>query len=138
LSVTCDRSVVFSAGPPVSSTNKTDHHDITEILLKVALNTMKQTARHIPIKLRTSMKIVTIIFPNSLPKLTLKVTISSSFSSIAVFSIMLKYQGRNPPLPLNFSIAATIRDRPFNLKGGGGEVMVFCFVQNFFFGQHKS
>ena len=28
-----------------------------------------------------------------------------------------------------------LRDRPFNLKGG---VMVFCFVQNFFFGQHKS
>jgi hypothetical protein len=28
---------------PVSSTNKTDHHDITEILLKVALNTIKQT-----------------------------------------------------------------------------------------------
>ena len=28
----------FSLGPPVSSTNKTDHHDITEILLKVALN----------------------------------------------------------------------------------------------------
>jgi hypothetical protein len=27
---------------PVSSTNKTDHHDITEILLKVALNTIKQ------------------------------------------------------------------------------------------------
>ena len=25
------------------------------------------------------------------------------------------------------------RDRPFNLKGGGGGgVMVFCFVQNFF------
>ena len=29
--------VVFSTGIPVSSTNKTDHHDITEILLKVAL-----------------------------------------------------------------------------------------------------
>ena len=29
-----------------------------------------------------------------------------------------------------------IRDRPFSLKGGG--VMVFCFVQKFFFGQHKS
>jgi len=28
---------------PVSSTIKTDHHDITEILLKVALNTIKQT-----------------------------------------------------------------------------------------------
>jgi hypothetical protein len=27
----------------VSSTNKTDRHHITEILLKVALNTIKQT-----------------------------------------------------------------------------------------------
>ena len=33
----CGRSVVFS-GTPVSSTNKTDHHHITEILLTVALN----------------------------------------------------------------------------------------------------
>jgi hypothetical protein len=33
----------FSPGPPVSSTNKTDRHDITEILLKVVLNTIKQT-----------------------------------------------------------------------------------------------
>ena len=33
----------FSLGPPVSSTNKTDCHNITEILLKVALNTVKQT-----------------------------------------------------------------------------------------------
>jgi len=32
----------FSPGPPVSSTNKTDRHDITEILLKVALNSIKQ------------------------------------------------------------------------------------------------
>ena len=32
----CDRSVV-------SSTSKTDRHDITEILLKVALNTINQT-----------------------------------------------------------------------------------------------
>ena len=32
-----------SAGPPVSSTIKTDRHDITEISLKVALNTIKQT-----------------------------------------------------------------------------------------------
>jgi hypothetical protein len=34
LSVTCDRSVVFS-------TNSTDCHDITEILLKVMFNTIK-------------------------------------------------------------------------------------------------
>ena len=32
----------FSLDTPVSSTNKTDHHDITEILLKVALNTINQ------------------------------------------------------------------------------------------------
>jgi len=38
LPVNCDRSVVFS-------TNKTDRHDITEILLKVALinDNIKQT-----------------------------------------------------------------------------------------------
>jgi hypothetical protein len=30
----------FSPGTPISSTNKTDHHDIAEILLKVALNTI--------------------------------------------------------------------------------------------------
>jgi hypothetical protein len=30
----------FSLGPPVSSINKTERHDITEILLKVALNTI--------------------------------------------------------------------------------------------------
>ena len=35
------REVVFSPGTPVSSTNKTDCHNITEILLKVALNTIK-------------------------------------------------------------------------------------------------
>jgi hypothetical protein len=32
--------VVFFPGPPVSSTNKTDRNDITEILLKVVLNTI--------------------------------------------------------------------------------------------------
>jgi hypothetical protein len=33
----------FFPGPPVSSTNKPDRHDITEILLKMALNTINQT-----------------------------------------------------------------------------------------------
>ena len=37
------RCARFSLGTPVSSTNKTDRHDINEILLKVALNTIKQT-----------------------------------------------------------------------------------------------
>jgi hypothetical protein len=33
----------FSPGTPVSSTNKTDCNDITEIFLKVALNTITLT-----------------------------------------------------------------------------------------------
>jgi hypothetical protein len=37
----------FSPGTAVSSTNKTDCHDITEILLKVALNTINLTLIHI-------------------------------------------------------------------------------------------
>jgi hypothetical protein len=36
----------ISPGSPVSSTNKTDRHDIPEILLKVALNTIKQTSNN--------------------------------------------------------------------------------------------
>jgi hypothetical protein len=39
--VTCDRSVVFSRSSGFS-TNKTYRHDIAEILLKVALSTIKQ------------------------------------------------------------------------------------------------
>jgi len=41
--VTCGRSVVFF-GYSVSSTNKTDRHYITEILLKLALNTITLTS----------------------------------------------------------------------------------------------
>ena len=33
----------FSPGIQISSTNKSDHHDITEIMLKVALNTITLT-----------------------------------------------------------------------------------------------
>ena len=33
----------FPPGTPVSSTNKTDRHDMNEILLKVALNTITIT-----------------------------------------------------------------------------------------------
>jgi hypothetical protein len=38
----------FSSGAPVSSFNKTDHHDITEILLKVVLNTITIKIRSRP------------------------------------------------------------------------------------------
>ena len=53
----------FSPGPTLSSTNKSDRHDIAEILLKVSLNTLKQTNKqtnkqtHLLIsKLRTHLK----------------------------------------------------------------------------------
>jgi hypothetical protein len=36
----------FSPGTPASSTTKTGHHDIAEILLKVALNTKIQIQIH--------------------------------------------------------------------------------------------
>jgi hypothetical protein len=39
LSVACSRSW-FSLGTPISSTSKTDSHDITEMWLKMALNTL--------------------------------------------------------------------------------------------------
>ena len=38
-----DLQQIVIDGVPVSSTNKTDRHNITEILLKVALNTINQT-----------------------------------------------------------------------------------------------
>jgi hypothetical protein len=37
----------FSPGTPVFYTNKTDRHDITEILLKVALNTISIKNSHV-------------------------------------------------------------------------------------------
>ena len=37
----------FSPGPLVFSTNKTNRHDIIEILLTVTLNIIKQTNKHI-------------------------------------------------------------------------------------------
>jgi hypothetical protein len=45
--VTC---LWFSPGTPVSSTNKADRQDITEILLKVALNTIAKTQEALPYK----------------------------------------------------------------------------------------
>ena len=42
MSVTCD-GPAFSSSTPVSSKNKTDRQNITEILLKVALDTINQS-----------------------------------------------------------------------------------------------
>jgi hypothetical protein len=37
---------LFSPGPPVSSTNKADRHDITEIVLKVAVKHQQAKKKH--------------------------------------------------------------------------------------------
>jgi hypothetical protein len=42
----------FSPGTPISSTNKTDPHDITEILLKVALSNITLTLTHYKNKIK--------------------------------------------------------------------------------------
>jgi hypothetical protein len=39
---------------PVVFTNKTDRHDITEILLKVALNTINQQTNHLILNVASS------------------------------------------------------------------------------------
>jgi hypothetical protein len=39
-------SGLFSPDPRVSSINKTDHHDIAEILLKVTFNTINLNLQH--------------------------------------------------------------------------------------------
>jgi len=65
----------FSWGPLVFSTNKTDRHDMTEILLKVALNTIKQTNKQLLLLLQivfvssttvNNMETVLLIFANYL------------------------------------------------------------------------
>jgi hypothetical protein len=52
----------FSPGTLLSSTNKTDCHDITEILLKVALNTPKKP----PIEsVVITVKVMSLILANA-------------------------------------------------------------------------
>jgi hypothetical protein len=55
-SVTCDRSVVFS-------TNKSDRHDITEILLKVVLSTIKSTNQPY-VSMTATLKVFSLIYFN--------------------------------------------------------------------------
>ena len=49
----------FSPDTPVFSTNKTDRHDITEILLKVELNTESRVKHHKSTKPSIKLIIVT-------------------------------------------------------------------------------
>jgi hypothetical protein len=47
----------FSPGTPASSTAKTGRHDIAEILLKVALNTINQSIKLTKLVLNTNQSI---------------------------------------------------------------------------------
>jgi hypothetical protein len=53
----------FSPGIPASSTTKAGRHDIAEILLKVALNTINQTKSTNKINNRFSVRIA-FVFPS--------------------------------------------------------------------------
>jgi hypothetical protein len=50
----------FSPGTPVSSTNKTDRHDITEILLKVVLSIIKPNLTHKSVSIKAVFWSVTV------------------------------------------------------------------------------
>ena len=63
----------FSPGTPDSSTNKSDRHDIAEILLKVTLNTINQTKPSIkwqhwglPLMIINNETVLFVIFPTFL------------------------------------------------------------------------
>jgi hypothetical protein len=49
---------LFSPGTPVSSSNRTDRHDIAEILLKVALNTITLTIFLLELAIRTKAETI--------------------------------------------------------------------------------
>jgi hypothetical protein len=55
----------FSPGTPVDSTNKTDCHDITKILLKLALNTLKRTKKLCNIVISTICPLNRDIYDNN-------------------------------------------------------------------------
>jgi hypothetical protein len=79
----------FSPDIPVSSTNKTDHHDITEMLFKVALNAIKPTQSEITFQVDSDQRGITLmilceIFTNSCLHLFNLYWISSMFRCLKV------------------------------------------------------
>ena len=74
----------FSPGTPVSSTNKTDRHDITEILSKGALITISLTHRYVWGIMYTLLKYISVKHhsPNSLYFIFLSFFIFSSHQII--------------------------------------------------------
>ena len=80
----------FSPGTPVSSTNKTDRYDITEILLKVALSTINQNKPITEIFLKVVLNTITLTltpFMNPLWKLTM--IFSTCWPSVSMSHVTL-------------------------------------------------
>ena len=69
-------------GTPVSSTNKTDCHYITEILLKVTLNTINQTKPTIFIRL---FALYLFVFKSILRNIILKFWPNLYFLTVSLF-----------------------------------------------------
>jgi hypothetical protein len=84
----------FSLGAPVSSANKTDHDDITEILLKVALSTINQ--------LNQPLSRLQDIFISNTNCFILRITIHTFFfeeSTVFIFVIILSALFIAIPIP---------------------------------------
>ena len=94
MSLTWGRSW-FSPGPPVSSTDKTDRHDITEIVLKVAFSTIKPTNQ----STRTSIFLISYVF-KSFYLFTGTPAIHESTEQTTTVKTLRKYQEELAEIPL--------------------------------------
>jgi len=79
------RLVIFPPGTLVSSTNKTDHHDIAEKLLKVVLSTITITLTHFQ---QLFLDMVTSRFIGGMEPLT-DITHSPVSSYLYIMSVVL-------------------------------------------------
>jgi hypothetical protein len=85
---------LFSPGTLVSSTNKTDHHDITEILLKVVLSTINQAKPKSTLTTQTCKVFVVVVkwicwYARCLHRLIHTVFYYESYMKIMFFLITL-------------------------------------------------
>jgi hypothetical protein len=78
----------FSPGHPISSTNKTDCNNITEILLKVALNTIKLNQTNLVWKSKVKPKIIKLVFAVSLLSVQEKRPVQSNQDNVSKLSNM--------------------------------------------------
>ena len=95
----------FPLCTPVSPTNKTDRHNITEILLKVALNTSKS---------------ITLVFPYMYKK-------SKKTSRFKIMFYLIRfffYTGIMLHNANNYMLHALFTDKSFKCK-----LLIFCFYQ---------